>query len=336
MATPNILRTAVSNLLDTIARRKEARIDNLSEKQMLSLLPVLTAHKIESLALLSIFPNSGIREFYLQTHLTQLNTVKWLLSADMMYSGAIFLQGFPRCLELSAMYTPGMRSDIDIYIPPEHLANFQHAALAAGFDYYGFDDTDIFVVNDAQRSALLAESWANKEVTLTHLQEVTIPDALPIEIADCYLPYIRRHNKLYLMTALEVHHFYLEPRDASIIEHYSEMWPVMGAKRSSLEALIYFNLIRLYKGILHNERRIRLLLDIACLLANRQENINTASLQSLLNESTVSSRLGALCHVLQNFHPAFTYLQQFASATSVETELLTTALGTMLNAGEDL
>lgn len=309
------LSKILPGLIDRLVKREPVSISGYSETEILQILPRLIEHKLESIALLSLEGTSSLRSFYISTYMTQLTVIRARLSDSMRAAGCIFLQGFPRCLDFSDFYTPGMRSDVDVFVPEPSLGVFRDAAFAAGFDYYGFDEKSIFVVNQEQSDSLLAGNWANKDVTLTYLQEVDLPLNMPIEIADCYLPYIIRNGKTWLMVSIEVHHFYTDASDINILESGREFWDQMGADRCGIEATLYFNLIRLYKGVLAGEKRMRLLLDTACLLLDHRQQLDDSLLKKLIASSTMVRQISSVCSALGRIHPLFTRLCPSSNCT---------------------
>jgi hypothetical protein len=321
MITDQDLSAILSELLDAIAVNGPVKIHSIAEKQIVAILPKLLEHKLESIALLSMEETAGIEQFYLETYFKQFSAVRNKLGGVLKELNCIFLQGFPRCLEYSEFYTPGMRSDVDIYVPASAIENFKKAAVSAGFDSYGFDSERIFILNDEQSSKLIADSWASKDVTLTYLQEVSIPEDLPIQIVDCYLPYVLREGKVYLLISLEVHHFYTESADINIMEENRQLWTEMGVDRCGAEASLYFNLVRIYNGVHANEKRMRLILDTACLLTNKNEIIDIDLFRRLLISSESNIQLISLCVALSKIHSIFNSLLCFDAdyADPVET-----------------
>jgi|GEM_PF-3648542 len=314
MVTDYNLSTILSELLDAIATNAPVLITSIDDNKIIGLLPKLLEHKLESIALLSMNETSGVRQFYLDTYVKQFSVIQEKLGGGLSDLDCIFLQGFPRCLEYSEFYTPGMRSDIDIFIPASAVDRFKEIAISAGFNYYGFDNEKIFIISYEQSEMLTANNWANKDVTMTYLQEVTIPKDLPIEIVDCYLPYVLRSGKTYLFVSLEVHHFYTDSRDIDILESSREPWPPMGVDRCGIEATLYFNLIRIYNGIHANEKRMRLILDTACLLSDKNKPWNVNLFKKILASSSSKAALMSLCVALRTIHPVFNDLICFDTA----------------------
>lgn len=302
---PDVLSKILPGLIDCLVRREAVSISGYSQTEILQMLPKLNEHKLESIALLSLDGMSSLKDFYLSTYLTQFSVIQQRLRDVMNTMGCIFLQGFPRCLDFSDFYTPGMRSDIDIFVPAESIDAFKIAAFDAGFDYYGFDEADIFIVNQQQSEGLVAGNWSNKDVALTYLKAVDLPSDLPIEIADCYLPYIIRNGKTLLMVSVEVHHFYTDSSDVKILENRKECWEEMNAARCSIEATLYFNLVRLYKGVLAGEKRMRLLLDTACLLLRHRQPLDETILEEMIVSSNIKTEIISLCSALELIHPLF-------------------------------
>lgn len=308
MLANDVLLQILPTLIDCIVLRRQVIIGGFEEAEILRMLPRLGEHKLESVALLSLGDMSVLKSFYVTTYLSQFTTIQSRLSDAMKVTKCIFLQGFPRCLDFSDYYTPGMRSDIDVFVPETSLFDFKNAAFAAGFDYYGFDEENIFLVTQDQSESLTAGNWANKDVTLTYLQEVSLPSDLPIQIVDCYLPYVVRNDKVFLMVSLEVHHFYTHPSDVFILENTREFWGLMNADRCGLEGTLYFNLIRLYKGVFAGEKRMRLVLDTACLLSDHKQSPNMSLFAYLLDVSPVKKQVVSVCMALATIHPLFAKL----------------------------
>lgn len=305
MDNPDGLLNLLPGMLESIALNQPVIIDGLDEQRLISLLPTLTRHKLESIALLSMPNTAGMRDFYLNTYHTQFSTVQSQLANTLRNLGCMFLQGFPRCMDYAAFYTPGMRTDIDIYVPAASHAQVCDAARHVGFDYYGFDNENIFVINDEQSDALTAKHWARKDVAMTLLKEVELPADLPIEIEDCYLPYVLRHGKVYLFVSLEVHHLYTDSSDIGVLEASRERWEEMGVDRCNAEGTLYFNLIRLHRGVLAGEARMRLLLDTACLLANQQHPLDMVRFKQLVATSPCRPAIVSVCSALATLHPLF-------------------------------
>lgn len=309
----DFLSKILPQLIECLVRREPVLIAGYSETEILGMLPRLTEHKLESIALLSLEGMSTLKSFYLSTYMTQLTVIRARLARSMRETGCIFLQGFPRCLDFSDFYTPGMRSDVDVYVPEPSLDLFRTAAFSAGFDYYAFDENGIFVVNQQQSDSLMAKNWANKDVALTYLHEVDLPQNFPIEIHDCYLPYLLRQQKVWLMVSIEVHHCYTDTSDLTILEGGREFWDKMGADRCGIEATVYFNLIRLYKGVLAGEKRMRLVLDTACLLLDHRQRLDDMLLKELIASSAMMTQISSVCLALGFIHPVFARLLNASS-----------------------
>nr|AFM38984.1 hypothetical protein [Pseudomonas syringae] len=305
MANPESLLSILPGLIDSIARNQPVIIRDLDDEQLISMLPALTRHKLESIALLSMAETAGMSTFYLQTYHAQFAAIRAHLAHRLKALDCMFLQGFPRCLDFSSFYTPGMRTDIDIYVPAASHTAVRDFARNAGFDYYGFDSENIFVVDAEQSNALTAHNWADKDVALTLLREVELPADLPIEIVDCYLPYVLRNGKTYLFISLEVHHLYTDHSDIGVLEANREPWQEMGVDRCNAEATLYFNLIRLHRGVLAGEARMRLLLDTACLLASRHRPLDMQRFAQLVVDSPGRVAITSVCSTLATLHPLF-------------------------------
>lgn len=291
-------------LIDSIARREPVLIEGLDDSEIIALLPILTRHKLESIALLSMEETSAMATFYNDTYEAQFSAVRDRLAKPLKASAGVFLRGFPRCLDYSDFYTPGMRSDIDLYVPVSTCRAFREAAMQAGFDYYGFDQQRVFVLNERQSDALTARQWASKDLPLTLPVEVALPD-LPVELSDCYLPYVLREGKVYLFISIEIHHLYTHLSDIDVLEANREYWPQMGVDRCNPEATLFFNLIRLYRGVLADEARMRLVLDSACLFTSKHHRFDLGLLQQLIVGAPDTDRVMAVCLALANLHPLF-------------------------------
>ncbi|WGV20082.1 hypothetical protein QIY50_22720 [Pseudomonas putida] len=310
MANPENLITFLPGLLDSIALNRPVIIEGMEEKQLVAMLPTLIRHKVESIALLSIPATAGMNDFYLETYRAQFSAVESKLAKTLKMHNCMFLQGFPRCLEHATFFTPGMRTDIDIYVPAAAHRSVCAAAKRVDFDYYGFDSERIFIITDQQANALTARHWANKDVALTLLKEVELPASLPIEIQDCYLPYVLRNGKVYLFVSLEIHHLYTDHSDIAVLEANREPWREMGVDRCNAEATLYFNLIRLHRGVLAGEARMRLILDTACLITNKPHPLDMVRFWQLVDTSPCKAAIIAVCNALATLHTLFEALAQ--------------------------
>jgi hypothetical protein len=315
MAESESLMNIVPELIDSIAHKQPVILKGMNQQQLVSMLPALTRHKLESIALLSMPKTSAINTFYLQTYHRQFLAVRSRLANTLKTLNCLFLQGFPRCLDFASFYTPGMRTDIDLYVPAASYENARDAIRSAGFNYYGFDNERIFVLDDEQSSALKARHWANKDVALTLLEEVELPADLPILIEDCYLPYVLRNGKAYLFISLEIHHRYTDESDIAVLETCREPWPQMGVDRCDTYGTMYFNLIRLHRGVFAGEPRLRLLLDTACLLRDPHRPLDMDRLARLIEDSPCKTDILSVCTALAAIHPLFAALPSLTSTS---------------------
>ncbi|MFM2666683.1 hypothetical protein AAFX24_17785 [Vibrio mediterranei] len=305
MLSENSLIHQLPYFLNDISNKNPVRLSGLNKDDIISFIPHLLSHKLEYLSFLSINETSSMEEFYLFTWRKQFEVLSSHLANDLISCDAIFLQGFPRTTEYSTLLSPGMRSDIDIFIPPEKIEKFYSACKNKGFGKYGFSDEDILLLDDDTINAFTADYWLDKDFALTLPFKLPLPENLPIDFEDCYLPWLYRQKQWNLMVAIEVHHSYAESLDYKIISNNVEAWEGTPFLRCNFESLLYFNLIRLYKGVLSGEKRLRLLLDTACLFTNTSINQSLPGLERLIESSSLNEQIRSLCFVLTKMHKVF-------------------------------
>ncbi|MFH4398996.1 hypothetical protein WMQ46_03100 [Vibrio diabolicus] len=301
----NSLIKQLPYFLDGIGNNNPVRLAGLNKDDIISFIPHLLPHKLEYLSFLSINETSSMAEFYLYTWKNQFEVLSSHLAKELIKNNAVFLQGFPRTTEYSSLLSPGMRSDIDIFIPPENIDSFYSACKEKGFGKYGFSDDEILLLDDDTVEAFTVDYWLEKDFALTLPYKLSLPENLPIDFEDCYLPWLHRQKQWHLMVSIEVHHSYSDSLDLKIISNNVETWKGTPFLRSNLESLLYFNLIRLYKGVLSGEKRLRLLLDTACLFTDTSINHSLPKLESLINTSNLNEELRSLCFVLTRMHKIF-------------------------------
>ncbi|RRO10750.1 hypothetical protein [Pectobacterium aquaticum] len=297
---------------DSINKSQKITLDNISQNDIKLLIPYLLEHKLEYLSFLSINETKSLEHFYEFTLKKQIECLTTLINNELIDCQAIFLQGFPRCLGLSNIAPFGMRTDIDIHIPPENIVRFKRDIKKKGFDEFGFSDTEIFLVDDEIKKNFTVQSWAQKDFTLTLPLQTDLPKDLPIDFGDCYLPWLYRGEKWFLMVSLEIHHSYIDESDYETIFNNTERWPETGFSRSNLPSLIYFNLVRLYQGVFSGEKRLRLLLDTACLFKQSEITSCITDVDNLIKKSPLAFELRSLCLCLSNMHMVFSPLREIS------------------------
>jgi len=216
-----------------------------------------------------------------------------------------------------------MRSDIDILIPKKYINDFYLLSKSRGFNKYVFSDDEIFIADSDIESEFTKDYWLDKDFAITMPYEIEPPSVLPIDFGDCYLPWLYRNNKWHLMVSVEVHHHYTLPSDEQIIIDNSEVWPETTFKRCNLSSLIFFNIIRLYKGVLAGEKRLRLLLDTACLIVNIKNRDVFYHLDVLIQSSPLCIELQSICYELSQLHQLFSplnYLSRLNNSSLVGKE----------------
>lgn len=305
MLNSNSLSAQLPLFLDAIAHQQPVRLKALSDEETVAFIPCLLPHKLEYLAFLSLTETSSLEDFYITTWQQQFQQIVTRLQSALISCEAVFLQGFPRVMEHHHILSPGMRTDIDIFVPSHHKDAFRVACQQQGFDHYGFDDESLFLVDDDTLNAFSADYWAGKDFSLTLPFKCALPEDLPIDFGDCYLPWLNRQRQWHLLVAVELHHSYTDSADGRLISNGAESWPDTAFKRCNLATLLYFNLVRLYKGVLAGEKRLRLLLDTACLFTDKALSSALPDIDRLLEGSPLNAALRELCQTLTEMHPLF-------------------------------
>jgi len=309
----NNMNDVILEIFNSIEKGEKLKFKKLSDTQILDSLPFFISHRIEGIAFNTLDSFSEMSRFYDDTYLKQLETVRSLLSVSLCEAKAIFLQGFSRYSTLADLYSQGLRSDIDIYIPHNTVKVFEAKAKKSKFFEYAYDENSLFLADDESIDKTKEQFWANKDYTLTHVGHVELSDSIPITIEDAYLPYLLRNNECLFLTAIEIHHYYSDPNDINILESNREHWPEMGCDRLNITATLYFNLVRLYNGVLGGEKRIRLLIDTACALKNNHiEKIDFDLLNVFISSSKDAYKYYSVCRALSIYHPLFSSLGELS------------------------
>lgn len=309
MLTSSTLQQQLIHFLNSIHDRKTVNLEGLCNEDLVELVPYLLRHKLENIAFISHDQTKSMFSFYEETWDLLYHTILNNIKEELSTSGAIFLQGFPRVMDFKMFMSPGMRVDIDIFVPEENLESFRNNLKKKGFNNYGYTDNEIVLVDDNIIQETTLTYWATKDFTLTYPLESILPENLPVDFGDIYLPWIYRDNKWHVLISIELHHKYTDVSDPDVIQKHAEPWPGTPFLRSDIASLIFFNLIRLYKGVLAGELRIRILLDTACLFTDENIESSLEGTKDLIEQSSLNSEIKSLCAALVEMHDVFYPLQ---------------------------
>lgn len=311
----SILESLITDILDNIHLHGYFRTTKIPKEKLLSVLPHLISQKIESVVLCSLDTSGATEKFYINTYKKQLKILTSTLGNVLREYNCVFLQGFPHYLSYAQYCTPGMRTDIDLYVPISQREHFIKAILEIGYGYLAFNDNSIFPMSPQQISDVEKKGWTRKHPPLSITKPTKLP-TLPFTINNYYLPYIIHNNQAQIMVALEIHISYSEDLEIeeNIIINNSEPWPTTELHRTTPEATCYFNLIRLYHGVFNKEKRIRIIIDTACLLASN--SINMAKLRSIIESGATPNYISIVCTALYHYHKIFLPLKSVCPRAS--------------------
>jgi hypothetical protein len=294
---------------------KKAKVKNATVEYVAEIIPDLIAHHVEGIVFSSMPGFENMEVFFDKTYKRQKLNVITKLESALLNNNAVFIQGFSRYEMYSKYYTQGIRGDIDIFIPERNIKYFNEEAKSNGFLKYGFDEQRIFLPHDELVAKVESTYWANKEYNLQWVEDSILPKDLPIDINGTYLPYFFRDGKWQMMTSIEVHHYYINELDSSYINSNRIAWDSEYLKRLNITATVFFSLIRLYHGVLRSEKRMRIIIDIACALVNPEECINYNLLAEMIDNypKEEKSNILSVCYGLGKIHGIFLPLEDFTS-----------------------
>ncbi len=310
------LEPILTEILDAIHSGKKARLSpNIYEHylEVESFISQIVAHRLEGVLFDSIDELKVMNDFYHDTYHQQLTTVIKYLSPEIIASQSIFIQGFSRYHEYEKFYSQGLRSDIDIYIPKSFVKTFYNHAKIKGFMNYTFDDESFFLPDEEHLQKMESSFWAIKDFTIKYIEKTNLPSNLVIDIDKIYFPYIYRNDSWCFVTSLEVHHEYTHTQDTELIERSRSAWHGHNFFRTDITTTLYYLLLRLWYGVLNEEKRMRLVVDIACAIKNRSsEEINMVLLKEFFTESQSedASRISTVVTFLISYHPLFSFLKE--------------------------
>ncbi|KMJ43274.1 hypothetical protein AB204_20630 [Xenorhabdus khoisanae] len=309
------LETILNDSLDCLIAGKKAKVKNATVEYVAEIIPDLIAHHVEGIVFSSMPGFENMEDFFDNTYKRQKLNVITKLESALINNNAVFIQGFSRYEMYSKYYTQGIRGDIDIFIPKENIKSFNEEAKLNGFLKYGFDEQKIFLPHDELVSKVESTYWVNKEFTLKWVEDSVLPKDFPIDINGSYFPYLFRDGRWKMMTTIEVHHYYINELDSSYINSNRIAWDNGGFERLNITATIFFSLIRLYHGVLHSEKRMRIIIDIACALVHSEECINYNLLAEMMDNYPREERgnILSVCAGLGKIHSIFFPLEKITS-----------------------